>query len=281
MFAEVAAGVYSVATGFVDGLNTIVFGSRIALAVDVGYAPEVGQATADFICGQGYQSNRVALTHGHSDHVLGGQAFAEAEVYAHAATPSEMRRQLTAFATRKKLSPDKLLAQALWPTVTYRDELVIDLGGKHVHFFSTPGHSPDGVSAYVVEDRVLVAGDSVVNGIVPAIFDDSRRLEDSLRALQALDIEALIPGHGTVIQGSTAVQDWIGWLVDYVSGVRAFVSEALATEPPVDADALADRLSYERFIGDRLPVDRHGMPQRHRNTVLKIIAEVQAEAKAI
>jgi len=36
---------------------------------------------------------------------------------------------------------------------------------------------------------------------------------------------------------------------------------------------LCDAITYENYVGDRLPVDRHGMPKRHRNTVLKIVKE--------
>src|SRR5262245_24564589 len=123
MSTELKPGVYSVATRFVDGTNGIIFGRRGAVAVDVGYYVDEGNATADFIRASGHSPNCAILTHGHSDHVLGGTAFAGGEVYAHTKTPAEMRRQLHNFAVRKELSEADLLAQALWPTVTFSDEL--------------------------------------------------------------------------------------------------------------------------------------------------------------
>lgn len=91
--------------------------------------------------------------------------------------------------------------QITWPTITFADELYLDLGDKHLHLFPTPGHSQDSISIYVEEEKLLIAGDSVVIGIVPAIGDgNSVVLEASLRKLAALDIEVMIPGgHGAVV----------------------------------------------------------------------------------
>ena len=61
-------------------------------------------------------------------------------------TRAEMRRQLHNFAARKGLSEVDLLAQALWPTVTFTDELRIDLDGKSARLFPAPGHSLDHIA---------------------------------------------------------------------------------------------------------------------------------------
>ena len=41
----------------------------------------------------------------------------------------------------------------------------------------------------------------------------------------------------------------------------------------VPVDEVADTVPYDEFVGDRLPRDRHGMPQRHEGAVAKIIDE--------
>jgi glyoxylase-like metal-dependent hydrolase (beta-lactamase superfamily II) len=272
MFTELAPGVYSVATRFVDGTNGIIVGKRGALAVDVGYYPDEGSATADFIRALGRLPNRVVLTHGHSDHVLGGAAFAGADVFASAKTPPEMRRQLRNFAARKQLSEDELLAQALWPTVTFTGELFIDLGGKPVHLFHAPGHSFDHIAVYLPEDQVLFAGDNVVTAILPAVGDgDSRELEATLHQLMALNAEILVAGHGQPLIGASNVREWITWTILYLRTVRAAMGEALRVGmTPAQA---ADTATLERFVGDRLPADKHNMPRRNRDTALKIATE--------
>lgn len=279
MFSERAPGVYSVATRFVDGTNAVIVGERGAVAVDVGYYPDEGTATADFIRSLGHTPNWVILTHGHSDHVLGGAAFKGAEVYAHAKTPPEMRRQLAVFAQRKALSEQDLLTQALWPTVTFADEMAIDLGDRSLHLFPTPGHSPDHISIYQSKDRVLCAGDTVVTGIVPAIGDgDSRTLENSLQKLLSYEAEVVIAGHGPPLVGAGVVREWLTWMIDYLSGIRTIVHKALAAGATLDE--AADSVSFEHFVGSRLPADQHNMPRRHRDTALKIASEEAARLQA-
>ncbi|HLA42294.1 MAG TPA: MBL fold metallo-hydrolase [Aggregatilineales bacterium] len=266
---EVAPGIFSFAHRVADGKNAIILGERGAVAVDVCMHSDEGQAMADFIRSKGFQPNRVILTHGHSDHVLGGAAFRGAEVFASTRTPAVMAAQLRDFATRHGESPDVLLAQALHPTVMFSQELYLDHGGKHLHLFPTPGHSEDCISIYIPENCVMIASDTVVTGIIPAIFYDSSTLENSLRLLQTFDIEILIPGHGEVIHGALQIRDWLAWIQGYIRGVR----EAVQAHPDLEESELVEQISYETFVGSRLPEDRHNMRQRHRTTVLKIIQE--------
>ena len=88
-----------------------------------------------------------------------------------------------------------------------------------------------------------------------------------------MDIEILVPGHGTTIHGVDAVQDWLKWQAGYLSSVRAKVRKELAAGK--DAEAAVEAVDYETFIGDRLPADRNGMPSRHRATVEKIVTEFE------
>jgi cyclase len=276
MFTEVASGVFSVAQDYVDNKNGIVYGSRCALAIDGGNAPQDGQAMADHIDRLGFAPDRLVLTHGHGDHILGAGALAGGEVFAHALTAAVIRRQIPGWAARWDISAAQVEAQLVWPTVTFSDELRLDLGGKTVHLFPTPGHSEDGISAFVEEDRVLFGGDSVVTGIVAAIGDgDSRVLERSLYRLAQMDIAVLVPGHGPVLYGAAQSRDWILWEADYLAAVRRRVRQGL--DQGVDPAAVAAAVDFAEFIGDRLPAERHNMPGRHHNTVEKIIAEETQE----
>jgi glyoxylase-like metal-dependent hydrolase (beta-lactamase superfamily II) len=266
VFTEIAEDVYVVNHRLVDGKNAIVFGRRGALAVDACNYADEGEAMAGFIRSHGATPNRLALTHAHGDHILGSAAFSGADVYAHMAAPLTIEKHLPAWAARYF---DGSLAAAeaaiTRPNVLFDGELRLDLGGKTARLFGTPGHCPDAVCVFLEEDRVLCGGDTVVTGIVPAIADgDSRLLEATLRSLVELEAEVLIPGHGPVIQGRDAIAEQLGWMANYLSGVRRFVE---------DGQAAAD-VGYERFVGDRLPEEPHGMRRRHGRVVDKIRAEV-------
>ena len=272
MISEIAPGIFVADHKVAEGKNGILLTNRGAVAIDTGTYPHEGQEMVQFIEQQGYAPNRLIYTHGHGDHVLGSLPFIGAEVISHRLTPLEIKRLLPKWTEMYGVSATKLAARIAQPTITYSDELDLDLGNKRLRLFPTPGHSQDGVSVYVEQDRLLFAGDSVVTAIVPAIGDgDSHILETTLHDLLTLDIEIMVPGHGQVVYGQTQVQNWLQWIIDYLSGVRAAVN--LALEAGTSADDVAQQLDYDAFVGQRLAQDKHNMPMRHRNTVAKIIAE--------
>lgn len=273
-FTKLLAGVYCADHRVAEGKNGVIFGSARALVIDVGTDPQEGGELATFVQQAGFAPSRVLLTHGHSDHVLGGAAFEGAEVFASTLIHDHMRQHLRRFAERKGLHYAELLTQALKPTITFNDELTIDLGGKVVRLFHAAGHSPDGICAYLEQDRLLFASDTVVTGIVPAINDgDSIVLENSLTMLKGMDIEILVPGHGRVLHGSAAIQEWLTWEIGYLSGIRSAMDRVLAENPNADDEALVQAATFDQLIGDRLPKDKHNMDSRHRASVLKIAAE--------
>lgn len=278
MFSELAPGIFSVETHFVEGMNGVIIGRRGALAIDVGFDPETGAETAAFIQSQRAEPNQVVLTHGHSDHVLGGSAFRGAQVYASSRTPDEIHRHLGRYARSRDISFEKLIAQALFPTILFNDELYVDLEDCQLRLFPTPGHSRDHISVYVMPQRILFAGDTVVTGIVPAINDgNSRDLEATLHKLLTLEIDLLVGGHGAPLVGAAAVVAWIEWEISYVSGVRAAISAALAAGESVTRESLTAVVPYDQWIGTRLPADRHAMPRRHIDAAFKIASELQLE----
>lgn len=272
MIVEVAPGIYSVPHSAAEGKNVIAFGKNAAYAIDVGTHPEEGALMADFISEQGYAPNRVVITHGHRDHILGGAAFQGADVYAPRATIGEIQRQIPNLCRQLELDAPAIKARILHPTITFREQLWLDLGDKQLHFFPTPGHSVDIVSAYISEYRLLIASDTVVTGIVPAIFHSSRALEASINRIKQLPIDILIAGHGPPLHGSAAVRDWLDWLTAYISGVRSAAAKMIDAGER-DRDVIAGSITYDRYIGDRLSKEKHGMPKRHHNTVFKIIDE--------
>jgi cyclase len=273
VFTEEAPGVFSVDSRFVEGKNGVVVGSRGAAAIDGSNFPDEGEAMADFISSRGHPVDRLVLTHGHGDHILGAGPLAGGEVYAHTLTPGVISAQLAGWADRWEISRDEAGERVVCPTVTFTDELRIDLGGKHLWMFPTPGHSEDGVSVLVEEDRLLFAGDSVVTGIVPAIGNgDSRVLERSLERLVSMDIEILVPGHGQTLHGSNRVKDWLIWQKGYLTRVRERVQALL--NDGVDGEDVPDLVDFDELIEGRLSREKHGMPKRHKNTIQKITQEI-------
>ena len=275
MIVEEAPGIFSVPHSAAEGKNVIVLGRETAFAIDVGTHPEEGRQMADFIRARGYSPNRVILTHGHRDHILGGEAFRGADVFAPRKTIGEIQRQIPGLARQMGLTEDAIRQRILHPTITFGEELWIEVGNRQLHLFPTPGHSPDIVSIYISDCRLLAASDTVATGIVPAIFHSSAALEASINRLKQLEIETLISGHGPALHGQAAVQDWLNWLTTYISGVRSAVTRMIAAGER-DRGAILESIGYDEYVGDRLPKAKHGMPKRHCNAVAKIADEEMA-----
>ena len=272
MIVEEARGIFSVPHSAAEGKNVIVLGENAAIAIDVGTYPEEGRQMADFISARGYNLNRVIITHGHRDHILGGEAFHGSDVFAPRKTVAEIQRQIPNLSRQMGLDDAAITARILHPTITFENQLWIDLGNRQLHLFPTPGHSPDIVSIYISDCRLLVASDTVVTGIVPAIFHSSLELQASINRLKQLDIETLISGHGPVLHGQAVIQDWLNWLTTYIGNIRSAISGMIAAGER-DRGAILESIGYDEYIGDRLPQDKHGMPKRHRNAVAKIVDE--------
>ena len=272
MFSELASGVFSVNHDTVEGKNGIIIGSQGAVAIDAGLRPEEGAMMAEFISAHDYQPEYLIFTHGHNDHIFGSAAFQQAEVFAHFLTPTVITKQIHTRAKRTGIGVTELRASIAQPTVSFVEDMHLNLGDKHVYLFHTPGHSSDSACVYVEEDRILFAGDTVVTGIVPALWDgDSRQMEHSLRTLASMDIEVLVPGHGPVLQGADVVHEWILWLVDYLVTIRESVIMSLGYG--YDPESAVNAASFQEFAAGRLPENKHNMIRRHRDTVRNIVEE--------
>ena len=117
---ELVPSVFSVDSRFVDGKNGIVIGKRAALAIDGSNYQDEGAAMVSFIRQNDFEPHRLALTHGHGDHILGAGPLAQGEVFAHALTPAEIEKQVPGWAARWEVDEAEARARG-------RGELQINL----------------------------------------------------------------------------------------------------------------------------------------------------------
>lgn len=154
------------------------------------------------------QAALAIATHSHFDHIghLGAVALrlghvAEAAVFA---DPTPAATQALPFLLGRRVLPGGCLdmdsfAQGPCPlteTVTQGDS--IDLGGRCLRVFHTPGHSPGSISLLDSRTGTLFSGDVLLQG---HIYDDipgadPQALADSHRRLLQLDFSCLCGGHG-------------------------------------------------------------------------------------
>lgn len=269
---EVARNIFVVETSTADGKIGVIAGHDSALAVDAGINRDEGLKLTQAIRDAGFGPDGLVYTHGHVDHVLGSLAFSGAEIIATTAIDGHMRAQVHVFAARESMTEDALAAQLKFPTRFVSDESIteITVGERPVHLMPTPGHAPGALSVYIPDTKVLFGGDTIVTGIPPTFKDGhSVVLESTLRLLSSMPIEVLIPGHGPIVFGASAVQASILWAADYIARCRDLV----LSEPDADMAAVMLRAPYAALIGDRLPRDRFDMSWRHEQTLARLVAE--------
>jgi glyoxylase-like metal-dependent hydrolase (beta-lactamase superfamily II) len=196
---------------------------------------------------------RVIVSHYHADHIYGLQVFkaAGAEIWAHELSREylnspDLPRRLEQ--RREELFPwvDET-TQVIGPDRMLSGDTEFELGG--VHFIIRhvgPAHSPEDLAMYVVEDKVLFAGDLVFKGRVPFVGDaDSKSWLAALDKLLAFNAKTLVPGHGAVSSNPKAD---LTLTRDYLLFLRKSMGKAVEELEPFDeAYAKTDWSRWEKL----------------------------------
>lgn len=125
-------------------------------------------------------------SHDHADHIAGGQVFADtAIVVAHE------------IAKRTIIGEKRPTAV---PQLTFASEMTIELGGTTVELaYVGRNHSDNSIVMRFPKERLLFAVDFIpVESVAYRDFPDAYISDwiESLRAVEAMDFDVLVPGHG-------------------------------------------------------------------------------------
>ena len=192
--------------GLVPNVGIIV-GTKATLVVDTGLGPRNGETVLR-------ATNRVSKnaelyvvsTHFHPEHALGESAFpATAKIIRAQAQQKDIDEFGLAlaktFASRSPLTAELLKdAQFRRADILFDREYTLDLGGVRVRLLSLgPTHTRGDTIAWVEGDRILLAGDVVMNRTFVAFASPYSSLKawladfDQLEALRPLNV---VPSHG-------------------------------------------------------------------------------------
>ena len=98
--------------------------------------------------------------------------------------------------------------------------------------YSGGGHSPEDLMMYVVEDRLLYAGDLIFSGRIPFVGNgDSRGWLQATNRMLALSPAIVVPGHGPV---SRDVARDLTLTHDYLVYLRETMGRAVKDLTPFD-----------------------------------------------
>jgi glyoxylase-like metal-dependent hydrolase (beta-lactamase superfamily II) len=230
----------------------IVTGSKATLIIDSGMGDRNGKIVLDEARRiSGNAEFYLTATHFHPEHDLGANAFPEnAKVLRWKQQQLEADQDGPAVIERfKGFSPAlrDLLEGATFraPDVLFDDEITVDLGGVHVRIFGVgPNHTKGDTAFFVVEDKVLFTGDTVMP-VFPAVSAQNASLAkwlENLATYESLQPAAVVPAHGKLIDVSY-VRRYRGYLRTVQLRTAAAKREGASAEAAVGM--LADTLAKE------------------------------------
>ena len=106
------------------------------------------------------------------------------------------------------------------PTMTFDRRLVIHRGGREIHLiFLGRAHTAGDVVAYIPSERVVATGD-LMHGLLPYMGDGfPDEWPATLRALEALEFDRVIPGHGSIQEGKSVLSQFRGYVEEITEKV--------------------------------------------------------------
>jgi glyoxylase-like metal-dependent hydrolase (beta-lactamase superfamily II) len=203
------------------GTNSYIVGMRELAVIDPG--PAIDSHIEALRAAVGDRLKWILCTHTHLDHSPAAAALSRA-------TGARIAGQPTAQDGRQDgdFAPDRVLSEG--------DRVNVE--GMTLRAVFTPGHVANHLCYLLEEQKLLFTGDHVMQGSTVVISPpggDMQAYLASLDKLLALDIAALAPGHGHVID---TPHDEARRLIAHRLGREKKVVDALARKNPATLDEL-------------------------------------------
>jgi len=214
----------------------VVAGPQWAVVIDTLALPEEALAMRAFVEGTLNLPVRYVInTHHHADHAWGTCFFPGATVIGHTLCRQILlERGTQALDSARKLNAAFKQIKIAPPHITFDEgTMSLRVGKKTLTMMATPGHSRDGISILVDEDRVLFAGDAFLP--LPYIVDgDVDELSTTIKRIAKMGLENIIQGHGDIILRGEIDQS-VRENLAYLSAIRKAVRAAARRKNPLDA----------------------------------------------
>jgi len=186
--------------------SVLVIGDSGAVLVDTGFTHAIGRHLRQAVARiTDKPVTHVINTHHHGDHHLGNSAFPEAEVIS-----SEKARELVINTEAESIDLVENLTGMSFPdthavpaqrTVAAETRAEVQLAGVNMVLWVPPGsHTPGDMMVLLPDDRVLIAGDILINERMPNFRDAHvKSWIGTLKEIGEADVDVIVPGHGALM----------------------------------------------------------------------------------
>ncbi|HXG79368.1 MAG TPA: MBL fold metallo-hydrolase [Methyloceanibacter sp.] len=202
----------------------------------------------------GVRKFTVVLSHWHLDHVAGNEAFADCPIIATTLTHEALARRKVDIEAGKVWGPPAI-APLIFPSILFDDRLRLRVGEIDVELRRKNIHSVDGCVAYLPQDKILLAGDTLEDPLTYMIEVD--RLAEHVSELEEMkrwDIVKIFPNHGApeVIAKGGFDTSLIDAAIAYVTKVLSRTHDADFLQGPME-----DYIGLEAAKGVVHPIEAY------------------------
>jgi cyclase len=219
----------------------VITGPQWAVVIDTLALPEETLAMRSFIEEELSVPVRYIInTHYHADHSWGDCFFPGASIIAsNLCREAILNKGAASLEAAKKQNATFKQIKLIPPHLTFSEgQISLRVGKKNLIMMPTPGHSRDGISILIEEDRILFAGDAFPP--LPYVVDgDIDELALTIKKIGKMGLENIIQGHGDIILRGE-IDDAVKDNLAYLSAIRKAVRAAARRRNPLDALALID-----------------------------------------
>jgi glyoxylase-like metal-dependent hydrolase (beta-lactamase superfamily II) len=141
-----------------------------------------------------------------------------------------------------------------YATVTFETDHVLELGGRVIEIHHAgAAHTPGDSFVWLPQARTVFTGDIVYVGRILGVmeFSDSAAWLGSFAAIEALDPEHLVPGHGPLTTLAQAQADTRDYLMNLRNRMQAHIDSGgdIIGSVEVDQSAFAYLDQFESLAG--------------------------------
>jgi cyclase len=183
----------------------------------------------------------------HGDHIS-GNCYYGGTVVSHEGTREMMLKlDVETFKEQlKRMAPDSLPIDSDFryrlPEITLSDRMTLYLGDHTFQLIHMPGHTPYNLAVHVPEERTVFTSDNV-NLEMPIFFNAvPDKWLDSLRRLDELDVDIVVPGHGEVC-GKESFAKMSKKVKDWLDVVSAAIGRGLGVKETIEEISRDDRFA--------------------------------------
>ncbi|WP_128927009.1 quinoprotein relay system zinc metallohydrolase 2 [Bradyrhizobium guangxiense] len=261
--SEVAPGIF-VHSGTIALMNRenegdianvgFIVGDDAVAVIDTGGSLREGEALLAAVRARTPKPIRYVInTHGHPDHVFGNAAFAATDTtfVGHSKLPQALATRGPYYLDNFRrimgselIDPVKIVA----PSLLVSDTITLDLGSRRLTLRAwRAGHSDSDVTVYDEMTKTLFTGDLVFLRHIPVMDGSIRGWLDTLKELETIPAQRVVPGHGPVSDWPAALSDERRYLSTLLSDVRALNKSGEPIRAAADKAAAGERPRWELF----------------------------------